>query len=153
MHVKNLPQIFRDCCSTDNKLSIAEPFLINGVVYATDGRVIVRKPAPKAKRLIGGATGNLPMVTPTTFGLWNHVFTDPIDIPKIPKAKYDADGEERTVVTAFGKTRLANKYLRIIRKHGGKLRLRADEDPRNVVAFVGDGWDGLLMQCDPKDEP
>ena len=149
MHVNKLPQIFRDCCAKEARAYRHDkPFLINGVVYATDGSIVVRMPAPKVKKLVGGMAWIRSSVTPADL-MWNDAFADPIDIPRIPLPKFNADGEELATATAFGKVRLNNKYLRIIRRHGGKLRLRVDGDTYHPVAFIGDGWDGLLMTCNP----
>jgi hypothetical protein len=171
MHVDELPQIFRDCCGTDEgRYVMSKPFAIGPYVYAADGRIAVRMPVPR-----GGVSGASQDRIPNcdTVAQWESKFGEPINIPDIPPAEMtqaakceDCDGKgcdecqggivqprEKSRYTAFGKIKLNNHYLRILKTAGAKLRLPAGRAYSHVaVAFVGDGWDGLLMCCKPDAE-
>lgn len=172
--MNELHPIFADCCHEpyNGRFDIGKPFVVDGMIYATDGRIAVRGPIPTTLPPLSIAHPN-PRNLP-----WDvAVIPEPINLPDIPvqmvtcgdcegtgrPSDYELDSgvcewcdgmkvvEKAQVLHVRGKPGIAGRYVRLLRKHGAQVlvpvKKKKGRDVPNPFKFAipDTGIEGLLM--------
>ncbi len=162
MTVSALPKLFYDACDEDSvRFDLSKPFVRDGFVWATDGRIMVRTPEDRVEESALASLRNGDRKLPNPHDVWRPSGSIAIDLPPsvvteitCPKCEgeeytecYSCNGLRKEIVfegVMCGHVMLAPRYLACLINYGVK-KVYATSDPHHPVYFSDTLLEGLLM--------
>lgn len=163
-----IPKLLQECCDYENfRYDLRRPFVEEGFVWATDGKILARQPAAdfdsEFLRDLMENRGKLPKATPVwdaydDSGIWD-------DLPKgvsIPCETcngvervecFDCHGARRELIEGpcvVGVAQLMPHYVSVLLEHG--IRSVKVTGVKSPVRFQIDRIEGVLMPLDPDEK-